>query len=95
MLANWIILQPQGLESVLPLAPGPAPGIGFVILWSLFILVHVAFAIGVAVDARRRRTVLVPRMVWVLAVLMGGPLVALAYWVMHVSSFAEAVKARS
>jgi hypothetical protein len=63
-----------------------------------FALVHFAvnsaFAFAVDWDATRltidgRKTVLVGRHVWAFAVLIGGPLVALAYWIIHRSTLAS------
>ncbi len=51
-------------------------------------LIHLAFAIGVGVDTRDLmskggRTVFVSPPIWTLATLVGGPLVAASYWVVH------------
>ena len=62
-------------------------------------IVNIAFAIGVLIDSRafahpqdsrfplnRRKLVLVGHTGWVLATLLGGVLVALAYWIVHHST---------
>ena len=57
-------------------------------LWVIGVVIHVAFALGVMAHARDRTTVFVGPTLWWLATLLGGPLVALAYWLMHASSLA-------
>lgn len=57
----------------------------------LAVLVHLMFAIGVAVDAREReqagqRAALAGSVTWFLATLLGGVFVAGIYWVMHHST---------
>jgi hypothetical protein len=59
--------------------------------WAATIVVHLMFAFAVDNDATRIKrsggaTVLVGRFAWSLATLLGGPLVAAAYWVMHHSA---------
>ncbi len=58
------------------------------------ILVHLIFAVGVAKDAGHFHksnipTQLVPGFAWVLATLIGGVFVGVAYWVMHHSTLAR------
>ncbi|MFH5803649.1 hypothetical protein [Alienimonas sp. DA493] len=52
-------------------------------------VVHVMFTVGVWTATSGRRTELVPPWVWIAATLLGGPLVAAAYWVVHLSSIAR------
>ena len=69
----------------------------FAFLWVIFgcsvALVNIFFAIGVYKDAEslrsdsKRRTQLVVAWVWVLATLLGGIFVGVAYWVIHRSTF--------
>jgi hypothetical protein len=76
-------------------------GIGFgefvgnaMLLYALInFVIHSLFAWAVDSDARRLRRdgiepVLVGQFVWALAALIGGPLVATAYWVLHHSRLA-------
>ncbi len=50
-------------------------------------VVHIAFAVGVSIDSTRlRRAALVPRGIWVLATLLGGPLIGALYYTLHHSS---------
>lgn len=55
-------------------------------IWILWIIVHIAFSIGVYRDAQQRRPLLVGAEMWAFATLLGGVLVAVAYWVMHHST---------
>lgn len=57
-------------------------------LWILYLIVHIAFALGVSTHVRGRETILVGRGIWVLATLLGGPLVAVGYWLIHASTLA-------
>jgi len=69
---------------------------GFVTIYTVTIavvtfLIHTAFAFAVDRDARNVKRsgsslVLVGPFVWALATFVGGPLVAVAYWVVHHSS---------
>ncbi len=54
--------------------------------WVLWIIVHIAFCIGVYQDAERRQTTFVGPGMWAFATLVGGVFVAIAYWVMHHST---------
>jgi len=59
--------------------------------WIATLAVYVAFAIGVAIEARRLKqnggqTVFVDYPIWTLATLLAGPLVATAYWILHHSA---------
>jgi hypothetical protein len=67
------------------------------VMWVLAIgvltaVVHVAFAIAVLIDAGnlerlfRRRTFFVGGLLWALATLLGGVIVAAIYWLMHHST---------
>lgn len=72
---------------------GTIQNISFVI-FVVNVLVHLIFAAGVAKDISNltKRNVLpqfVPGFAWVLATLLGGTFVAVAYWVMHHSSLAR------
>lgn len=59
------------------------------VCWTaLVVLVHLAFAWAVYSHAQGKRTIFVHPLLWTAATVMGGPLVALAYWLMHASSLA-------
>jgi len=67
--------------------------------WVTTLVVHLAFAYAVDSDAANlgrsgRRLVFVGRFLWALATLVGGPLVAAAYWVVHHSSL-RAIESQS
>lgn len=58
------------------------------------VLIHLIFSVGVAKDVgnfhkAHIQTQLVPGFAWVLATLIGGVFVGLAYWVMHHSTLAR------
>ena len=57
--------------------------------WIVVAVIHIGFAVGVYADSRRQRSELVSAELWTLATLVAGPLVALAYWVVHHSPQAE------
>lgn len=67
---------------------GPGAFAVTIAFWILWIIVNVAFAVGVFVHARDRRVALVGPRIWTLATLLGGPFVAVAYWIVHSSSLA-------
>ncbi len=52
-------------------------------------IVHVMFAAGVWSATHARQTELVSSFFWIVGTLLGGPLVAAAYWVVHMSSIAR------
>ncbi|MCU0493504.1 MAG: hypothetical protein MUD01_18105 [Chloroflexaceae bacterium] len=61
------------------------------IIITLTVIVHVLFAIAVASDAswlqqEGKRLIFVPSVLWILATLLGGPLVAVGYWLLHRST---------
>ena len=56
------------------------------VLWAI---VHVLFAVGVYQTAKGRPTELAAPWVWALATLLGGPLIAVAYWALHLSGLAR------
>ncbi len=56
----------------------------------LQIVVHVTFALVVWNHAQGSRPVFVGPGIWALGTLTGGPLVALAYWLMNVSTLRPA-----
>ena len=73
------------MDQILPLADLQSFRLAYYLLTAL---VHVAFAAGVARDAGhmlhyRGGTILVGPYVWAFATLVGGVLVAVAYWVLH------------
>jgi NADH:ubiquinone oxidoreductase subunit 6 (subunit J) len=62
-----------------------------VIIFAVSAFVHIVFAAGIYDDARKLRaqggsTFAVGGWVWAFATLLGGILVALAYWVIHGSA---------
>lgn len=72
-----------------------AQGAGPDVLWAVTLClsavtfaIHIAFAVAVLASARGRRTALVGPLLWVVATLLGGPLVAGVYWLMNVSTLA-------
>jgi hypothetical protein len=73
---------------------GPGPQLLLMVIlcfWLATFAVHLAFALGVAIDSRRLkqngdRTVFVDSSIWTLATLLAGPLVAAAYWILHRSA---------
>ena len=62
--------------------------VAVICLWALGVVVHIAFALAVLASARGKETTFVGPGMWCLATLLGGPLVALAYWLINVSSLA-------
>ena len=65
--------------------------IGVVVIATLSLIVNVALAIGVYLDTsdlnlRRRKLYFGGSGTWFLATLVGGVLVALAYWIIHRST---------
>ena len=72
----------------LPIAV-PGLSILFALCWWIAeCVLRVGFAIGVHVSARNRNTALVGPGWWVLATVIGGVFVAVAYWVLNVSPLA-------
>lgn len=72
-----------------------ASGVFFIVaivLWAASIILHIAFALAVHAHATSRDTVFVGPLMWALATLLGGPLVALAYWLIHMSSLSASAK---
>lgn len=67
-------------------------GTAVVFLWALQIIINVAFALAVWTRARRQATIFVAPRVWALATLLGGPLTALAYWLINESSLAGGIE---
>ena len=59
-------------------------------LWGAECVLRIVLAMGVHASAQNRRTVLVGPGWWVLATLLGGVFVAVAYWVLNVSKLAAA-----
>lgn len=74
---------PSGAEAFATLA---------LVLWAAGILIHIVFALAVLAHAKGRDTVFVGPLMWALATLLGGPLVALAYWLIHMSSLSANAK---
>ena len=75
-----------------------------VILWLIFFflvtaIVHLAFAVAVFMDAgnllrdQGRPTTFVGGIVWALATLMGGAVIATLYWLVHHSTLMRAPEA--
>ena len=73
---------------------GPPGLVVFLGFWVLLVTaaVHISFAVGVFSDATARRTQFVGPVIWSLATLIGGPFVAVAYWVIHLSSLSITTK---
>jgi hypothetical protein len=67
-------------------AANPIMGMILLALLLLSIAIHVAFALGVRAHSVGRETLFVGSGFWSLATLLGGPLVALAYWIINASS---------
>ena len=61
--------------------------IGIGILW---IIVNIAFSIGVYREAKQRHTTFVGPGMWAFATLLGGVFIAVAYWIIHHSSLRSA-----
>ena len=64
------------------------------VIFFINVLLHLIFAAGIAKDVgnmtkRNAHPQFVPGFAWVLATLLGGVFVAVAYWVMHYSSLAR------
>ena len=63
--------------------------LGLVVGGLLVVVIHGAFALGVARESRRYTTdvhamcLLVPRWIWILTTLIGGPLVGTMLWIRH------------
>jgi hypothetical protein len=53
------------------------------------VLVNVVFAVGVLGHGRTRKTLFAGSRMWAIATLVGGPMVAALYWLMHCSSLAK------
>ena len=63
----------------------------FLLLFFVFFVIHVAFAIGAYVDGRymleqKRGPFLVAPFIWALSILVGGIPVVVAYWAIHHST---------
>jgi hypothetical protein len=60
--------------------------------WIITTIVHIALAVGVYFDTgllwrhERRKTIFAGGPIWALAALVGGPIVAAIYWLIHHSS---------
>lgn len=64
------------------------------VIFFINVLLHLIFAAGIAKDIgnmakRGAHPQFVPGFAWVLATLLGGVFVAVAYWIMHYSSLAR------
>jgi len=53
------------------------------------VLVNIAFSAGVYVASKDRKTALAPGVIWSIATLFGGVLVAVAYWLVHHSNLSN------
>ena len=73
----------------------PVSGALIFVFFMITVVVHLLFAAGVAQSANRRvtPTQLVPGIVWAIATLGGGVLVATAYWLIHSSNLAREARA--
>ena len=80
-------------------------GLGFfetiiVGFWGFFFvivvaIVHISFAIGIYRDAKQRGSaIFVQSEIWLIATLLGGIIVTIAYWLMHHSRLNPAVAVR-
>ncbi len=61
-------------------------GVVSVGIWALGLLLHLAFALAVHANAHGRETTFVGPGLWALATLVGGPMVALACWLIDDST---------
>ncbi len=59
-------------------------------LWVTNVIVHIVFAVGVFQDAKDRTLCFANPLVWTAATLIGGPLLAVGYWLVHSSKLALA-----
>jgi hypothetical protein len=83
------------MDTLLQFAGASGTGVFAVVtiaLWVASIVLHIAFALAVYARAEGRDTVFVGPMLWALATLPGGPLVALAFWLIHMSSLSTHAK---
>ena len=68
--------------------------------WSFFFIlviaiIHISFAIGIYRDAKQRgNAIFVQAEIWLIATLLGGILVTIAYWLMHHSRLNPTVQVR-
>ncbi len=68
--------------------------------WSFFFvivvaIVHISFAIGIYRDAKQRGSaIFVQAEIWLIATLLGGIIVTIAYWLMHHSRLNPAIAVR-
>jgi len=80
----------------------PGFGVGFGIVYTVAIavltfIINTVFAFAVDRDARRltrsgKNSVLVGPFIWAVATFIGGPIVAVAYWVVHHSTLTDGKK---
>lgn len=61
------------------------------------LVIHLAFAGGVAKDAGNLHKIgqppcLVPGITWAFATLLGGPFIAVSYWLLHHSNLTRSVR---
>lgn len=71
---------PTPLGALLEHAPG---GVLFLVVLALGLLLHVCLGVAVFVDARERRTELLPAPGWALLAMFTGLMGLLAYWLVH------------
>jgi hypothetical protein len=82
------------LTSLLPFVADITPPFAFgssvfaIVMWIAVLAVQGLFAFAVWTRSVGKTTQLVTPPVWAAATLLGGPLVAAAWWVMHESSLA-------
>jgi H+/Cl- antiporter ClcA len=67
----------------------PAAGVGSIVALAIgiaHIVLQVALALGVAAHSEGRKLQMLGRPLWILCVLLSGPLGLLAYWIVNVSA---------
>lgn len=59
------------------------------ILISPFVIIRLCLAVGLLIDKKADKTIFISKHMWAVAVLLGGFLIALIYWLIHHSSLKE------
>ncbi len=67
-----------------------------VAFWIATIIVHITFAVAIYRDAKRLETpIFVASIIWLIATLLGGVVVAAIYWILHHSLLNPSILATS